>query len=100
MADEDPPEPMASLRAAEALAVDIDANGDTEVTMDEFSVFAERFLNTPRDPTGPLDPQQVRGWIDSRPHSIGSMFVVIDLCNRRVRACAAGGFLEMLFCVS
>ena len=61
MADEDPPEPLASLSAAEALAVDIDADGDGEVTMDEFSVFAERFLNTPRDPAGPLDPQQVRG---------------------------------------
>jgi hypothetical protein len=59
--DLDTPEPYASLAAAEILAVDLDADANGEVTLEEMSWFAERFLNTQRDPRGPFDPQQVGG---------------------------------------
>lgn len=102
MADEDLPEPVASLSAAEALAVDIDADGDGEVTMDEFSVFAERFLNTPRDPAGPLDPQQVRGPTPAHTRCLvfgwRAAWLKCDVCRDNVRStdrCADGGFLRM-----
>lgn len=80
--------------AAEIIAVDLDGDADGTVTLEEFSVFAERFLHTKGTGEGPHDPQQIHLALAdpaAGPGAIRVTFVTVGESNASATAHVALG---------